>query len=80
MADDIRNTEQTELDFEAQVAAVIKYVPITDKKKPEIKQMIASDPTMQILKHFIVHDWPETIKSCKNYVKPNFNHITEFNI
>ncbi len=32
MAYDIRNTEQTELDTEAQVAAVINYVPITDKK------------------------------------------------
>ena len=32
MADVIRNTEQTELDVEAQVAAVIKYVLMTDKK------------------------------------------------
>ena len=32
MADDIRNTGQTELKIEAQVATVIKYVPITDKK------------------------------------------------
>ena len=33
MMDDIRNTEQTELDVEAQVAATITYVPITAKKK-----------------------------------------------
>ena len=32
MADDIRNACQTEFDVEAQVVAVIKYVPITDKK------------------------------------------------
>ena len=32
IADDIRNTDQTELDVEAQVAAAIKYVRITDKK------------------------------------------------
>ena len=30
-ADNISNTEQTELDVEAQVATVIKYVPTTDK-------------------------------------------------
>ena len=32
MADDIRNIDQTELDVEAQVAAVIKYMLIADKK------------------------------------------------
>ena len=33
MADDIRNTDQTELDIDVQFAAVIKYLPISDKKK-----------------------------------------------
>ena len=32
MADDIKNTDQTEHEVEAQVAAVFKNVPITDKK------------------------------------------------
>ena len=33
MADDIRNTDQTELDVEAQVATEIKYVPFTNKNE-----------------------------------------------
>ena len=61
MAHDIRNIDQTELDVEAQVAAMIKYVPITDKKKMnEIKQTTVSAPTIQILKKYITHGWPET--------------------
>ena len=43
MPDDIRNTNQTELDFEVQVAAVIKYVPITDKKMNKIKLVLFHD-------------------------------------
>ena len=58
VADDKRNTE---LDVEAQVAPVIKYVPITDKKKMnEIKQMTVSDPTMQIRKNY-----PTQLKAAK---------------
>ena len=74
MADDIRNTDQTKLDVEAKVAAVIKYVPIIDKNE---RNKTISDPTMQILKNYIPHGWPETTKSSKNEVKPNFNHRTE---
>ena len=73
IAHDIRNTDLTELDVEVQVAAVIKYEPITDKKMNEIKQMTVTELTMQILKNYITHDWQETIKRCKNKVKPNFN-------
>ena len=32
ISDDTRNADQTELDIEAQLAAMIKYAPITDKK------------------------------------------------
>ena len=37
IADDIKNTDQTGLDVEAKVAAVIKYVPITGKNMNETK-------------------------------------------
>ena len=56
MVDDIRNTEQTEFDVVAQVAGVIKYVPITDKKTKEIKQITVSDTTMPIIKK-LHHSW-----------------------
>ena len=77
IADDIRNTDLTELDIEDQVAAMIKYVPITDRKMNKIKRMTASELTMQILKNYITHGWPETIKSCKNEIKSYFNNGTE---
>ena len=78
MADDIRDTDQTKLDIDVQLSAKIKYEPISDKKKMnEIKRMTVSDPTMQILKNYMTRGWPETIKNCKNELKPYFNHRTE---
>ena len=50
---------------------------LTPQKMIEIKQMIVSDPTMQILKNYITHGRPESIKSCKNEEKLYFNHRTE---
>ena len=43
----------------------------------EIKQKTVSDPTIQTLKNYIMHDWPGIIKYCKTDAQLCFNYRTD---
>lgn len=57
-----------ENDVEAQIAAVLKYVPITDRKMEEIRVVILSEP--YDAKPYQKKHHPRIVKQCQAEIAP----------
>lgn len=61
----------------SQVSAVLKYVPIMNRKIKEIQVDTLADPIIQTLKIYIIHGWPASVEQCQTEIALYFNHWIE---
>lgn len=63
-----------EQEVETHIRVVFQQMPATSKRLQEIVNATAADKTLQLLKSYIAHNWPNSKKECEVDIQPYFEH------